>query len=47
VIDPRLALIAIALALTVWIGGEIAHGVKKAGHIIKHAGEKIVHVIHR
>jgi hypothetical protein len=47
VIDPRLALVALAIALTVWIGGAIGHGVKKAGHILKHAGEKIVHVIHR
>jgi hypothetical protein len=45
-VDPRLALVAIALALTVWVGGAIGHGLKKACHFVKHAGERIVHVVH-
>jgi hypothetical protein len=47
VIDPRLLLVYLAIALAVWIGGAIGHGVKKAGHLLKHAGETIVHVVHR
>jgi hypothetical protein len=46
-VDGYALLIAIGIALSVWIGGEIGHGVKRAGHILKHAGEKIVHVIRK
>lgn len=45
-IDPRLLLIYIAIAVAVYVGGAIGHGIKKAAHFVKNAGEKIVHVIH-
>lgn len=39
-------LIAIGIALAVWVGGEIGHGLKKVGHALKHAGQKVAHVVH-
>lgn len=34
-VPPEVLLVAIAVALSVWIGGQIAHGAKVVGHKAK------------
>ncbi len=41
--DGRVLVAAALVALTVWAGGEVVHGVKKAGHVITAGLVRIVH----
>lgn len=42
-VDPRVILIAAAIAGSIWVGGEVVQGTKAVIHGVKHAIVKVVH----
>lgn len=44
-VPPEALLAALALALSIWLGGEIVQGAKWIGHEGHKVGAKIVHVL--
>ena len=50
-IDPKVALIIMALYGAVWVGGKVVHGIHegrvKVEHVVKETGKKIGHGLGR
>lgn len=44
-LSPQAVLIALAVALTIWVGEEIAVGIKKVTQLEKKAAHTVVHVL--
>lgn len=41
--DPRVVLIMVGIALVVWLGGKVKHGIEKVGHGIVHVLKALPH----